>query len=151
MSLFRYRVESEAVEIHASAESVWEILTDGAKYGEWNPFTTRVDTDFRIGSKVELQVRLGPLNLRQQERILQVDPPRLLAWGMTMGHRLLLSARREQRIQPVSGSRCRYVTTDELSGLLTLKVALLFGRAIRNGFNAMALALKERAESVPGE
>ena len=149
MILFKYRVESEAVEIHAPAESVWGILTDAGKYGEWNPFTTGVDTDFRIGSRVVLQVRLGPLNLRQQERILQVDPPRLLAWGMTMGHRLLLSARREQRIEAVSGSRCRYVTTDELSGLLTLKVALLFGRAIRNGFNAMALALKERAESIP--
>ena len=145
--MFTHRFSSEPVGIDAPAEHVWQVLTDTKKYGEWNPFTPRVNTDFRPGSDVGLRVILGPLKLRQQQRIQSLEPPRLLAWGMTMGHRALLVARREQRLKVLGADRCRYVTTDTMSGLLAPLVALLFGSLIRNGFSAMAAALKERAES----
>ena len=144
--MFTHRIASDPIDINAPAEHVWQILTVAESYRDWNPFTPHVDTDFRPGSRVELRVILGPLKLRQQERIQSLEPPRLLAWGMTMGHRVLLVARREQRLEASGPDRCRYVTTDTMSGLLTPLVALLFGRLIRIGFNAMAAALKERAE-----
>ena len=145
--MFTHRFSSDPIDIDASAEHVWETLTDTEKYVEWNPFTPRVDTDFRIGSGVGLRVILGPLKLRQRQRIQSLEPPRLLAWGMTMGHRVLLAARREQRLEEPGADRCRYLTTDTMSGLLAPLVAMLFGGLIRNGFNTMAAALKERAEA----
>ncbi len=144
--MFRHLIRSDAVEIEAPVERVWEVLVDFARYGEWNPFTTRVDTDSAVGSPVDLHVRLGPLRVKQRERIEVVDPPHLLAWSTKTGHRLLLSARREQRLEALGEARCRYVTTDAFAGPLTPLVVLLFGRLVRGGFNAMARALKERAE-----
>ena len=55
--------------------------------------------------------------------------------------------RREQRLESLSESRCRYTTTDAFTGVLTPLVVLSFGGLIRHGFNAMAVALKERAEA----
>ena len=147
MSVFRFAVGSDPVEIEAPAARVWDILVDFERYGEWNPFTTRVEAGLEIGSPVMLHVRLGRLKRRQPERIEAVEPPHLLAWGTTMGHPVLLSALREQRVEPLSETRCRYLTTDATSGLLTPLVALLFGRLIRQGFNDMAAALKARAEA----
>ena len=144
--MFRHLIRSDAVEIEAPVERVWEVLVDFARYGEWNPFTTSVDTDSAVGSPVDLHVRLGPLRVKQRERIEVVDPPHLLAWSTKTGHRLLLSARREQRLEALGEARCRYVTTDAFAGPLTPLVVLLFGRLVRGGFNAMARALKERAE-----
>ena len=144
--MFTRRFTSDPVDIDAPADQVWQVLTDADKYGEWNRFTPQVSTDFRPGSDAGLRVFLGPLKLRQKQRIQSVEPPRLLAWGMTMGHRVLLVARREQRLEELGADRCRYLTTDTMSGLLAPLVALLFGRLIRNGFNAMAAALKARAE-----
>lgn len=145
--MFRHIVSSDAIEIAAPAEGVWEILTDVERYGEWNPFTSKAETNLEIGSGVELYVRLGPLKLWQSERVEAVDPPSLLAWSTEMGAPWLLSARREQRLEALSESSCRYVSTDAFNGLLTPLVVLLFGALIRRGFNAMAVALKERAES----
>lgn len=145
--MFAHCITSDPVVINAPTEHVWQVLTYAPGYGEWNPFTPGVDTDFRLGSQVDLQVVLGPVKLRQRERIRSLDPPQLLAWGMTMGHRVLLIARREQRLEVLGADRCQYLTTDTMSGLLAPVVGLLFGGLIRNGFNAMAVALKERSEA----
>ena len=146
--MFHHVVNSDAMEIEVPVERVWEILVDLELYGEWNPFTTRVDTSLEVGSPVDLYVTLGPFKLKQPERIQAVDPPSLLAWGMIMGARWLLVTRREQRLEALSETRCRYTTTDVFTGVLTPLVVLLFGGLIRRGFNAMARALKERAEAV---
>lgn len=147
VTVFRYLVASDPVEIETPAERVWDILVDFERYGEWNPFTTRVDASLEIGSPVMLHVRLGRLKRKQPERIETVEPPHLLAWGTTIGHPVLLSALREQRVEALSETRSRYLTTDATSGLLTPLVAVLFGRLIRQGFNDMAAALKARAEA----
>lgn len=141
-------ISSDPVEIEAPIERVWDILVDFERYGDWNPFTTRVETDFGIGSPVDLYVTLGPLKLRQPERIEAVQRPELLVWSTKIGHRILLSARREQRLEALGPARCRYVTNDAFNGFLTPLVMLFFGRLIRRGFNDMALALKARAETV---
>ena len=147
MAIFRHAIGSDSVEIEAPAHRVWEILVDVERYGEWNPFTTRVDTSLEVGSPVDLYVTLGPFKLRQPESIQDVVPPRLLAWGMVMGARWLLETRREQRLEPLSDSRCRYTTTDAFAGVLAPLAVLSFGGLIRRGFNAVAVALKERAEA----
>ena len=106
--MFKGHVSSEPVEIDAPIERAWEILADFERYGEWNPFTPSVATDFEIGSPVELYVRMGPWRLKQVERIEAVEPPHLIAWSTTMGHRFLISALREQRLEAVGTGRCRY-------------------------------------------
>ena len=144
--MFHHVVSSDAIEIQVPVERVWEVLMDLERYCDWNPFTTRVDTSLEVGSPVDLYVTLGPFKLKQPERIQAVDPPSLLAWGMIMGARWLLVTCREQRLEALSDTRCRYTTTDTFTGVLTPLVVLLFGGLIRRGFNAMARALKERTE-----
>ncbi len=143
--MFRHVIRSDAVDIEAPIERVWEVLTDFERYGEWNPFTTRVDANLEVGASVSLHVVYGPFRLRPTARIEIIEPPTLLVWGVTMGASWLLTARREQRLDSLDESRCRYRTTDSLNGVLTPLIVLLYGRAIRRGFNAMAVALKARA------
>ncbi len=148
--MFHQLISSDVVEIEAPIERVWDILVDAERYGEWNPFTTRVETDFEVGSPVDLYVVLGPLKLRQPEWIVAVERPSLLVWGTQFGHPRLLSARREQRLEATGATRCRYLTTDAFTGLLTPLVVLLFGRWIRRGFNDMARGLERYAEGSSG-
>ena len=75
--MFKHRVSSDAIDIAAPVERVWDILVDIERYAEWNPLTTRVETDLEIGSPVDLYVTLGPLKLKQPEWIESVDPPHL--------------------------------------------------------------------------
>ena len=73
--MFRHVVRSDAIDIDAPVERVWEVLTDFERYGEWNPFTTRVDANLEVGASVSLRVVLGPLRVRQGVRIEAVEPP----------------------------------------------------------------------------
>ena len=43
-----------SIEISASPESVWEVLTDFPAYSNWNPFLTCVEGDFIEGEKVRI-------------------------------------------------------------------------------------------------
>src|SRR5690349_17967051 len=47
-----------AIEIEAGPREVWRVLTDFARYPEWNPFITRISGDLVDGGR--LQVRIVP-------------------------------------------------------------------------------------------
>lgn len=145
----RHKVFSDVVEINAPVEKVWQILVDFEHYPQWNPFTYRVETDLKVGSPVDLYVKLPSRGSRlQTEYIREVVEPTKLSWGMEMGSKYLLTALREQYLTPISETRCSYYSTDLLQGGLTPIVKLLFAKSIQQGFNNMAYALKQRAESL---
>ena len=146
--MFNHTVISKQVTINAPRELVWDILVDLKSYGEWNPFTHRVDSTLKVGDPIDLYVRMPKRGDRmQRERVKAVVAPMKLAWGMSMGAELVLKALREQILVAVSDEVCTYQTTDKISGLLTPVVIKFFGEEMENGFNNMADALKVHAEN----
>lgn len=144
---FTHTVYSQKVVIHAPVERVWAILVDLQRYPEWNPFTHRVESTLNIGDPVALHVRMQRRGeLVQQEFVRSVVPCSTLAWGMRLGHACVLEALREQRLERLDEHSCTYQTWDRFGGLLVPLVRVLFGRDIETGFNAVAAALKQRAE-----
>jgi len=139
---------SDRVEIDAPQQLVWNILYDVRHYPEWNPFTERVITDFKPGSAVELHVHLPRRGTRlQREFITLLKPPTQMEWSMHMISEHWLKARRLQTIDIISPERCCYHTEDHISGLLAPLVRWLFRQSMIDGFNAMAYALKQKAEA----
>ena len=145
-----YTIRSEPVTIEAPVGTVWRVLTDFDRYGEWNPFTPSVKAELTMGARVDMRVNMGTFRLKQTETICGLEPPRRLAWRTTIGARWLLHAVREQRLEVLSDATCRYATQDEFKGVLMPLVILLTGGFVRRGFNAVAVALKRRAETVAG-
>ena len=143
-----FSVRTDRIQIDAPADFVWEVLTDVEKYGEWNPFTPRAGTDFKIGSPVFLLVRMGPAKFRITESVRAFEKPRLISWGREFGTSRLLLAVREQHLEPVSNTSCSYHNVDLLSGVLSPIVSLLFGGYMRRGFGDVGAALKLRAETL---
>ncbi|MYE12697.1 MAG: SRPBCC domain-containing protein [Gammaproteobacteria bacterium] len=144
--VFDFVVETRPLTIDAPAETVWDILTDGPRYGEWNPFTTRIETDFQAGSPVRAHVVLGRLPVNVTEHTDVAEPPTRLTWSSVYWSQTLLTAAKTQVVTALGPDRCAYRTTDTMAGLLAPIVQALFGRAIRRGFEETAHALKARAE-----
>jgi len=137
------------IEIDASPETIFEILTDLAKYPEWNPFTPRIDSTLEIGAPVKMLVRLGAGSRlrRQVEYVTKNERPKQLCWGADIPLRFLIRADRCQTLEPLEHGRTRYICTDTISGWLTPLVIRFFGPAMQRGFEDCARALKKRAES----
>ena len=70
--------------IHAPKLLVWNILMDIDHYNKWNPFTPKVETNFKMGSKIILHVNMTPGKklLQQTEQILWVKEEESVAWGI---------------------------------------------------------------------
>ena len=145
----KHVVSSEKVTILAPIETVWGVLVDIEKYGEWNPFTYQVESSLKVGDPVELYVRMPNGGDRVSREIVRiVEKPHTLAWGMKMGFEFILKALRQQKLEIIDEHSCHFSTWDSFSGLMTPVVIRVFGQDMEDGFNAMAYALKERAESV---
>lgn len=144
------RIEASC-DIDAPIDRVWSILADLARYGEWNPFTPRVDATLRVGEPVVLHVAMRPGKklLVQREMCTANDPAaRELAWGTTLGARFLLRANRVQRLTELPTGGTRYWTADTFAGALVPIVMALYRADIQRGFDETARALKARAERV---
>jgi uncharacterized protein YndB with AHSA1/START domain len=143
-----YRAE---IDIDASAERVWSVLVDVARYGEWNPFTVRVRSSLEPRASVDMRVRMSRwrITISQREWLRERTPPvggaeGRLVWGATMPG---IVAERVQTVTPLAGGRTRYVTVDTIEGPLAGLVRGLFGPSLDDGFRGVAESLKRRCES----
>jgi hypothetical protein len=138
-----------SIEIAAPAQRVWEVLAALPLYPAWAPFTVAIDGALALGGQVTVHVEMTPgAALRLQPMtVTDVSPPARLAWTMTLLAPLLLHAEREQRVEGLSASACRYSTTDRMSGLLAPLVLALYGGSVASGLQRFAAALKARAEA----
>jgi hypothetical protein len=136
------------IEIDASAERVWGILTDFASYPEWNPFIRRISGEPKVGE--HLEVRLEPPGSRSitlKPTILNAEPDRELQW---LGHLLvsgLFDGEHSLTIQPLGENRVRFVQGEAFRGLLVPLFARSLDKSTQRGFEEMNRALKERAEA----
>lgn len=142
--MFSTTIYSDVFPLAANTQHAWQILTNFNDYPKWNPFTHKVVGSPVIGSTVDLHVNLVGDKTRISQEVVQiVEIERQISWGMTLLHPFLLKARRDQILTVIDEQHCSYHTLDELSGLLSPLVVLLFGNAMRNGFNRVGKALQQ--------
>lgn len=140
-------VIDHVVDIDASPEAVWEVLTDFANYERWNPLAVECSTSLIPGEPIDMMVRLGPGPLRRQrEWVRTCTPGQEFSYNMKPVQGGALSSLRTQRIEPIESGRTRYTAHFEIRGWLQPLVTLLLGRALKRGFDGVAIGLKSRAE-----
>lgn len=138
---------SADIEIEASAERVWRILTDFAKFSEWNPFIRQMSGEPKTGAR--LQVRLEPPGGRAvtfKPKLLNVELNRELRWLGRLWIPGLFDGEHSLTIEPLDEKRVRFIQREKFTGLLVPFMAKSLDRDARRGFEEMNRALKERSE-----
>jgi hypothetical protein len=135
-----------SIEIDATPERVWEILTDFPAYPGWNPFIRSVVGEAVRGAQLRVRIQPpGGRGLSFKPTVLEAEPGRELRW---LGHLLvprLFDGEHSFRIEQIGEGRVRFVQSERFTGALVR----LLGRTLeptRRGFEAMNEALKRRAE-----
>ncbi len=143
-------VVSETVRIDAPQDFVWSVLTDFGRYPEWNPFTVRVEATLEVGARVVLHLpdpaKPGE-TFQTVEWMSVVDAPQHLQYNTGTEIPGMLAVR-DQWVQDLGDGVTSYNTTDVFTGDLAELVFDLQGAWVTAGFNATALALKDRAEKL---
>jgi hypothetical protein len=135
------------VDIQASPERVWEVLTDFAAYPQWNPFITQASGSARVGER--LTNRMQPVGGRPvtfRPTVLEADPGRRLRWIGRMLTPGIFDGEHTFTIQPLGDGQVRLVQQEQFRGLLAPLMAKSLDRHTLPGFELMNQALKHRAE-----
>lgn len=140
---------THSLEAAAPAATVWDVVTDLARYPEWNPFVVACRSTLVPGSPIVMRVRVVPFVAQpQSETIFEHVPGRLLSYGLAGLPLGALASRRSHEVESLSSDRSRYVSRFELRGWLAPLVRALLGGRLTTGFTGMSHALVARAESL---
>ena len=135
------------VEVQASAERVWEVLTDFAAYPQWNPFIVKASGEPVPGTRLELHMHLaGRRTTVLRPEVLDADPGRTFRW---LGRLLvpgLCDGEHRFTIQPTGPGRVRGTQHEEFRGLLAPLLLAMIAKSTLESFHRMHQALTARAE-----
>jgi hypothetical protein len=136
----------ETIEVAAPAGAVWDVVTDFARYGEWNPFVVGCASTLEVGSPIDMRVHVFESFAQpQRETILEHVPGKRFCYGLPGDALGALSSRRSHEVQARGEASATYSSHFELSGWLAPVVRGLFGRRLAHGFHSMTTAIGVRA------
>ncbi|MBN3885789.1 MAG: SRPBCC domain-containing protein [Nostoc sp.] len=144
------------IEIQASDEQVWNLLTDFASFPHWNLFIRQISGSLNEGA--QLTVHFQPPGrdiVTFQPTVITVEPNRKLRW---LWHFLipgLFDVEHSFIIEPLASDvydglrlRVRFIQQESFQGLLVPLLARRLNIDVRQGFEAMNQTLKTKAERI---
>ncbi len=135
------------IEIQATDETVWQILTDFSRFPQWNPFIRRAVGEPKTGAKLQVYIQpSGASGMTFRPTVLKAEPKRELRWlgqllipGLFDGEHILT-------IEPLTENCVRFTQREIFTGILVPLLARGLDTDTRRGFEEMNRALKARAE-----
>jgi hypothetical protein len=143
------RVIERAVDINASAQDVWAVLSDLEGFHAWNPFMTAAKGDFTVGARPQITMTLPESKpMTFSPTVLEVVENSKVRWLGKLGVRGIFDGEHTLTIEPRVGGGVRFVNHERFSGLLVPFMGGTVKKA-EGAFDAMNQALKARAEAGP--
>lgn len=137
------------IEIEASPQAVWRVLTDFPRYSEWNPFIVAVGGEPRQGTtlSVTLSMPESAKEYRLRPRVVRCEAEAELRWLGHLWFKGLFDGEHFFRLHEPAPGRTRFVHGEDFSGVL-LRFATRTVTEATRGFVYMNQALKRRVEAV---
>ena len=134
---------STTIDIQASAETVWAILTNVAQYVEWDPTLIKMEGTIALNQQLTIYSKLAP-NRAFTPKVVTFEAPNRMVWssGMPFG---LFKGERTFVLTPTQGG-VRFMMNEAFTG----PMMAMIGSSIPDmtePFKQFATALKARAES----
>lgn len=135
------------IEIDASAEKVWHILTEFEKFPQWNPFIRRISGELKVGARIEVHMQLpGGRSMTFKPKVLKVEPNREFRWKGKLLIPGLFDGEHIFTVEPLPDERVRFIQREVMAGILVPLFFRGMDKTTRRGFEEMNQVLKSMAE-----
>jgi hypothetical protein len=143
------RTITATVDLDATPDQVWQILTDTTGHAEWNPFITTMAGRVEVGQKLDIRITPpGGKSMSFRPVVTDVRAPHRLAWLGHLGFAGLFDGAHTFTLTPLPNGRTQLVQSETFSGVLVwISRGLLTKTAA--GFEAMHDALSKRVSEHP--
>jgi hypothetical protein len=135
------------IEINASSEKVWKLLSDLASYPSWNPFIKSIKGTLAVGEKLEVFIQpSGTKGMTFKPTILRAEKEKELHWLGKFFISGLFDGEHIFQIEKLSEKRVKFIHSENFNGLLVRFFAKSLDTDTLRGFREMNEALKNLAE-----
>ncbi len=141
---------SSEIEINASPERVWQVLTDFSALLDWNPFIRSVEGELSVGERLKVYLKASKgMGMSFKPTVLRAEANHELRWIGRLLMPGLMDGEHSFIIEPLEGDGVRFIQSESFTGVLVslMSVMGVFKNALI-GFDEMNQALKQKAESV---
>jgi hypothetical protein len=135
------------IEIQASSERVWQILSDFARFPQWNPFIRWAKGQAKTGAHLEVRIQpSGASGMTFKPVVLKAEPNRELRWLGRFFLPGLFDGEHIFNIESLGTQQVRFTQREIYTGWLVPLMAHGLDTDTRRGFEEMNQALKALAE-----
>ena len=135
------------IDIKASPEKAWKILTDFSNFSQWNPFIHKINGDPKVGTKLKIHLHtVTGKNRTYRPTVTKVEPNRELRWsgksfipGIFNGERIFI-------LEPLKTNHVRLIHREIFTGLGVALAGDRFDKDMYQSFVEMNNAFKEKVE-----
>ena len=137
-----------AIDISASAEMVWRVLTYFPDYPKWNPFLVSIQGSLSPGQRLKIQARFSQdREYKFSPLVVKVIPATELRWRRWRLIEGIFDREQAFFIIPNGIKGVRFIQREHFSGMLVSLVMPFITEKTLKAFNLMNLALKRTAEA----
>jgi hypothetical protein len=137
----------DTVEINASPESVWRLLTTFEAYPEWNRFIRYVKGEPKAGARVEVAIQPpGGREMTFRPTVTVFEPDCELRWRGRLWAPGIFTGVHIFRIEEIGENRVRFIQAEKFFGLLVPFMGKRLYETTLAGFRQMNEILKRMAE-----
>lgn len=137
-----------AVDVAASPEMVWRVLTYFPDYPKWNPVLVSIQGSLAPGQRLKIQMRLSQgREYKFSPRVVKVIPATELRWRRWRLIEGVFDRELAFLIVPNGIKGVRFIQREHFSGLLAPLMMHFISEKTLKAFNLMNLALKRTAET----
>ncbi len=141
------QIRSE-MEVQATPERVWQVLTDLASFPDWNPFIRSALGELREGARLKIRIHPpGGMGMTFKPTVIKLEPPTELRWSGRFLMPGLFDGEHFFMIEPTEEGRVRFIQGEWFTGAMVPMFDLMgaLGKTLK-GFEEMNQALRYRAE-----
>lgn len=131
-----------SINIRANKKVIWDILMDFNEYSSWNPFIQSIKGTSSIGMSLEITLP----TMKFKPTVHSKKNESFFSWKGKLWIKGLFDGHHQFEIIELDQNNCLFIHKEKFSGLLLPFLKKQLNTDTRQGFEAMNLALKERAE-----
>lgn len=133
-------VFTTGIDVDATRDEVWEVLTDFDSYGEWSNFTS-VDGTAQVGARLRMRMQ----GFRFTSTVATASPGHELRWVAKIISNGVFLGQHSFVLSDGDNGTTHVTNTEEFSGALTRPFKRVFARSHRTGgYMEFNRALKQR-------
>jgi hypothetical protein len=137
-----------SIEIGATPQKIWEILTNLEKISDWNPLINNVKGNLKSGKKLSISLQLSDsINIKYRPYVQKAErfsEIRCLSYMLFPG---ILDSEYTLALMPIDEKRTFLLQAEKFEGILLPIIWVEIETKLKSGLQKMNQALKRKAET----